>query len=177
MSIVWPYCDITKPVWSPTSLPYYGSFCNITNISVILWVFLRHHQHLCRIMGLFATSQTSLSYYGSFCDITNISVILLSKTFFAVVWPFLRHHKHLCDTMNVSVVLRVFVQHQKHLCVTQNGMYLCRSLCTLHVLACLHTPNTAFRHLRPNSARFSYATEGALFISAQLSAPSERFGY
>ena len=27
----------------------------------------------------------------------------------------------------------------------------------------------AFRHLPPNSARFSYATEGVLFISAQLS--------
>ena len=33
----------------------------------------------------------------------------------------------------------------------------------------LHTPSIAFRHLPPNSARFSYATEGALFISAQLS--------
>ena len=32
-----------------------------------------------------------------------------------------------------------------------------------------HTPSTAFRHLPPNSARFSYATEGALFISTQLS--------
>ena len=32
-----------------------------------------------------------------------------------------------------------------------------------------HTPSTAFRHLPPNSARFSYAIEGALFISAQLS--------
>ena len=31
------------------------------------------------------------------------------------------------------------------------------------------TPSTAFWHLPPNSARFSYATEGALFISAQLS--------
>ena len=31
------------------------------------------------------------------------------------------------------------------------------------------TPNTAFRHLPPNSARFGYITEGALFISAQLS--------
>ena len=39
-------------------------------------------------------------------------------------------------------------------------------------LACqcgVHTPSIAFRHLPPNSARFSYATEGALFISAQLS--------
>ena len=36
--------------------------------------------------------------------------------------------------------------------------------------ACVcHTPNIAFRHLPPNSARFDYATEGALFISAQLS--------
>ena len=32
-----------------------------------------------------------------------------------------------------------------------------------------HTPSIAFRHLPPNSARFSYATEGALFICAQLS--------
>ena len=32
-----------------------------------------------------------------------------------------------------------------------------------------NTPSTAFRHLPPNSARFSYATEGALFISVQLS--------
>ena len=31
------------------------------------------------------------------------------------------------------------------------------------------TPSMPFRHLHPNSARFSYATEGALFISAQLS--------
>ena len=34
-------------------------------------------------------------------------------------------------------------------------------LCTLRSIA--------FRHLPPNSARFGYATEGALFISAQLS--------
>ena len=32
-----------------------------------------------------------------------------------------------------------------------------------------HTPSTAFRHLPPNSARFSYATEGVLFNSAQQS--------
>ena len=32
-----------------------------------------------------------------------------------------------------------------------------------------HTPSITFRHLPPNSARFSYATEGALFISEQLS--------
>ena len=32
-----------------------------------------------------------------------------------------------------------------------------------------HTPSIAFRHLPPNSARFGYATEGTLFISAQLS--------
>ena len=31
-----------------------------------------------------------------------------------------------------------------------------------------HTPSIAFRHHLPNSARFSYATVGALFIFAQL---------
>ena len=38
-----------------------------------------------------------------------------------------------------------------------------------HSLHESHTPSIAFWHLPPNSARFSYATEGALFISAQLS--------
>ena len=36
-----------------------------------------------------------------------------------------------------------------------------------------HTPSTAFRHLPPNSARFGYATELALFISAQLSTDAD----
>ena len=39
----------------------------------------------------------------------------------------------------------------------------------LFIHASNHTPSIAFRHLPPNSARFSYATEGALFISVQLS--------
>ena len=33
----------------------------------------------------------------------------------------------------------------------------------------VYTPSIAFQHLPPNSARFSYATEGALFITMQLS--------
>ena len=32
-----------------------------------------------------------------------------------------------------------------------------------------HTPSIAFRHLPPNSARFSYATEEAFLVSAHLS--------
>ena len=49
----------------------------------------------------------------------------------------------------------------------------------LHTKACVftspdansayHTPNIAFQHLPPNSATIGYATEEALFISAQLS--------
>ena len=38
-----------------------------------------------------------------------------------------------------------------------------------HTLRAGHSPSIAFRHLPPNSARFGYVTEGALFISAQLS--------
>ena len=38
-----------------------------------------------------------------------------------------------------------------------------------HSLISTHTPSIAFRHIPSNSARFSYATEGVLFISAQLS--------
>ena len=40
-------------------------------------------------------------------------------------------------------------------------------VCVAHTLK--YIPGIAFRHLPPNSARFSYATEGALFISVQLS--------
>ena len=49
--------------------------------------------------------------------------------------------------------------------VHQRGRRPPKSLGTNHT----HTPSTAFRHLPPNSARFSYTTEEALFISAQLS--------
>ena len=38
------------------------------------------------------------------------------------------------------------------------------------VCAAAHAPTIAFRHLPPNSARTGCATEGALFIAAQLSA-------
>ena len=41
--------------------------------------------------------------------------------------------------------------------------------CVRWCVCMCHTPSIAFRHLPPNSARFSYAIEGALFISAQLS--------
>ena len=145
MSIVWPYCDITEPVWcqqyrktSPTSLPYHGSFCDITNISAVLWVFLRHHQHLCRIMGLSATSPTS--HYGSFCDITNTSVILWiflrrgvmglfarSQTS-VILWVFLRHqitsrqyNGSFCDIRYISTVVWPFLRHQKDLCDIMNA--------------------------------------------------------
>ena len=47
--------------------------------------------------------------------------------------------------------------------MTVNG-----SGCLKHHQVSPHTPSIAFRHLPLNSARFSYATEAALFISAQL---------
>ena len=47
------------------------------------------------------------------------------------------------------------------------GLYEhCKRVCTERLT---HTPSIACRHLPPNSARFSYATEGALITSAQLS--------
>ena len=50
-----------------------------------------------------------------------------------------------------------------------SSVWCLRPLCCVHSLVCTDAPGTAFRHLPPNSARFGYATEGALFISAQLS--------
>ena len=46
---------------------------------------------------------------------------------------------------------------------------VCMCVCVcVFVCVCL-TLSIAFWHLPPSSARFSYATEGALFISTQLS--------
>ena len=45
----------------------------------------------------------------------------------------------------------------------------CVRVCVCVCVCVCDTPSIAFWHLSPNSARFSYATEGALFISAQLS--------
>ena len=51
---------------------------------------------------------------------------------------------------------------------TRGGCASCSRAC-LGVCVYTHTPSIAFRHLPPNSARFSYAIDGALFISVQLS--------
>ena len=58
-------------------------------------------------------------------------------------------------------------------CVTQNVDWENKSLAALGRLDlrqyCGHTPTVTVWHLPPNSARFGYANDGALFISAQLS--------
>ena len=61
-----------------------------------------------------------------------------------------------CDTDTTKTIFR-------HL----HTVFRCATMSEGHVYT--HTPSIAFRHLPPNSAIFSYATEGALFISAQLS--------
>ena len=58
--------------------------------------------------------------------------------------------RSLCDIVVVVVLLSVCVCVCLFVCV-------CVRVC--------HTPSTAFQHLPPNSARLSYATEEALFIS------------
>ena len=50
-----------------------------------------------------------------------------------------------------------------------NSSYKTRRAVYNHQQSLHHTPSIAFRNLPPDSARFSYTTEGALFISAQLS--------
>ena len=55
------------------------------------------------------------------------------------------------------------------MCVPCVYLCVCARYCDMLEHPQPHTPSIAFRHFRPNSARFSYATEGALFISMQLS--------
>ena len=67
------------------------------------------------------------------------------------IW--LRHRRGtLCLTLRASLS-GTFLQTLPDLVTPQKG----------HSLS--HTPSIAFRHLPPNSARFGYATEGALFVS------------
>ena len=89
---------------------------------------------------------------------------------------------HPCDviSVNLCVCVHVHVGVCVCACVCVRAC-ICVHVCVcVHVCACMcvcvcvcvcvcHTLSTAFWHLPPNSARFSYATEGALFISAQLS--------
>ena len=73
---------------------------------------------------------------------------------------------------SIDYVPSVNVGYEKHVSAretqtSKRAMYWSNS--DLATEGALHTPSIAFRHLPPNSARFSYATEGALLISAQLS--------
>jgi len=62
-------------------------------------------------------------------------------------------------------------------CVTQNVDWENKSLAALGRSDlrqyCGHTPSVTVWHLPPNSARFGYANDGALFISVQLSTDSQ----
>ena len=62
-----------------------------------------------------------------------------------------------------------FLSFTKNLCYTtyEFGLF---PPCIVNNLCSLHTLSIAFQHLPPNSARFGYATQGALSISMQLSA-------
>ena len=57
----------------------------------------------------------------------------------------------------------------QELCESRGGRPGLSVLTSLLVSVDVNTPSIAFRHPPPISARISYATEGALFISALLS--------
>ena len=65
---------------------------------------------------------------------------------------------HSTSCVSANVLLCLILPHVAHItfCVSAKVFLTLRA-------------SLQFRHLPPNSARFSYATEGALFISAQLS--------
>ena len=76
-------------------------------------------------------------------------------------------HYVMCELQN-DVCVCVCVCVCECVCVCMRaGVCACVQVCVC-VCVC-HTPSIAFQHLPPNSARFGYATEGGLFISAQLS--------
>ena len=78
----------------------------------------------------------------------------------------LRHHCHDWLRHPISNHCHAWLRHRFPNTVAEFGGRLPEKLLGLpHSLI----PSLAFRHPPPNSARFSYATEGALFISAQLS--------
>ena len=81
-------------------------------------------------------------------------------------------HKHICMHIGISsMCIETPIHgygHKKTHADKHNHKPTHKHIC-MHVGIPLHTASTAFWHLPPNSAKFSYATEGALFISAQLS--------
>ena len=79
------------------------------------------------------------------------------------------HHKLSVPTATRGPAIKALVWLAEEPLFNTASALLLSSQVVVYGHCLIHTPSTAFRHLPPNSARFSYATEGALFISAQLS--------
>ena len=76
-----------------------------------------------------------------------------------------------CGLKGGDAILSINGVNTDHLTHEQAKQEIVRAGCELDFLVqrWVYTPSLAFLHLPPNSARIGYATEGALFISAQLS--------
>ena len=88
-----------------------------------------------------------------------VCCFMLGECVLSCVWGF----ASVCCVCSVQCVcMHVF-------CVCRTWVGCGNNYNAARPLTCTHTPSIAFRHPPPNSARFGYATEGALSISAQLS--------
>ena len=72
---------------------------------------------------------------------------------------FCHNKRHVCCDKNYTCGMQLLPMLQVKMVSDNLGLYRQRLS---------HTPSIAFRHLPPNSARFSYTTKGALYLHAAV---------
>ena len=131
--------------------------------------------HPCLCLWVYQWQCTPMS--GCMAIIAHLFVGV-SMTMHTYVWVYGYHFTPVCGCINdnahpclgVWLSLHPCLWVYQWQCTPMSGCMAITAPLFLFVgVSMTHTLSIAFRHLPPNSARFSYATEGALFISAQLS--------
>ena len=103
----------------------------------------------------------TISNSGHFCSAAHSRIFNVRINYSVVAW--LRTRGASVNSFSV----RTSAEPAQNLTPAKSQGECKQKPCT-QVTSHPRTPSTAFRQPPPNSARFSYATEGVLFISAQL---------
>ena len=169
--------------FSYPSSPKVYHFRKLPQISCLLWQKFCHDKHMfvakntnllsqqnyvLSWQNIFVTANTCLSWQ-KFCH--NKHTFVVTKDVFGatsfvttkicLLWQayFCHNKRHVCCDKNYTCGMQLLPMLQVRMVSDNLGLYR---------QGLSHTPSITFWHLPPNSARFSYATKGALFISTQL---------
>ena len=119
-------------------------------------IFLSQQTHVCHDKRFVTTSILLLwqkMYCDKFCHKFCHDENMLWQAYFC------HNKRHVCCDKNYTCGMQLLPMLQVRMVSDNLGLYR---------QGLSHTPSIAFRHLPPNSARFSYATKGALYLHAAV---------